>query len=76
MYLGPWRAGDFSLVMVILLVCEWFQIFVVVNCIILYAKRFIKTLLFIMVGKYIWKVFFKIFHKSDRFGIRNSNKVV
>jgi len=34
-------------------------------------KRFIKTLLFIMVGK-----IFKIFQKSDRFGIRNSNKVV
>ena len=29
-----------------------------------------------MVGKFIWKIFFKIFHKSDRFGIRNSNKVV
>lgn len=29
-----------------------------------------------MVGNFIWKVFFKIFYKSDRFGIRNSNKVV
>ena len=29
-----------------------------------------------MVGKFIWKVFFKILQKSDRFGIRNPNKVV